>query len=153
MNHAGAMARPDPLDNLLIGVGLGESLGHRVDQLIRRDAIITDHLWLRPEFGIERKERVEHHIAVIARHIGGRPHGVEDAQIVAHDEAQGLDIGGSRPGTETKPGEARCTRSHRKITTRHPMSHSRPPPLEVTQKGRSKNRAKGDRDLEPADAP
>jgi len=61
-----------------------------VNQLVGRDAVIADHLRVRLEFGIEREQRVEHHVGVIARGIGGRPHRVEDAQIVPHDQAQGL---------------------------------------------------------------
>jgi hypothetical protein len=58
-----------------------------VNQLVGRDAVIADHLRVRLEFGIEREERVEDHVGVIAGGIGGRPHWVEDAQIVPHDKA------------------------------------------------------------------
>src|SRR5271166_5656007 len=47
-----------------------------------------DHLRLRLEILIERKQRVEDQIAEIAGDIGGRPNRVDAAQIGLRDEAQ-----------------------------------------------------------------
>ena len=44
--------------------------------------MIANHLRLRLELEVEGEQRVEHHVGVIARDIGGRPHRVENAQIV-----------------------------------------------------------------------
>jgi hypothetical protein len=60
-----------------------------------------------------------------------RPISGEDAQIVTVT-AEGLCVGTLCPRAEAK-GEARRTRSDRKLATRHPVSHPRLPPLEVTQ--------------------
>src|SRR6516164_3097798 len=78
-----------------------------VKELVRRDAILTDHLRVRLEFGVERKERIEHHIAVIARDVRRRPYRVENAQIRLRDKAQRVGVGGRGPRGETKAGKAR----------------------------------------------
>ncbi len=107
--------------------------GEVVQQLVCRNAEIADHLRLRLEFRVECEQRVEHHVGVIAGHIGRGPVGVEDAQIVAHDEAQGGWVGGLHRFCGPKGREACCARCQRELTTRHPVSHPGPPLLGLTE--------------------
>jgi hypothetical protein len=61
-----------------------------IDQLVVAGGPAIDHLRLRLEILVERKERVEDQIPEIAGHIGRRPDRVDAAQISLRDEAQGL---------------------------------------------------------------
>ena len=64
--------------------------------------MLADHLRVRLELGIEREQRVEHHIAVVARDISGRPDRVENAQIRTCDKAQRRPASPRRPHAETQ---------------------------------------------------
>jgi hypothetical protein len=89
--------------------------------------------------GGEREERIEHYVAVVARDIGGRPDRVEDAQIVAHDKMEGLAVAG--PYRPTQPGgEGSSAVGQRKLATHHPVRHSRPYRLRVTENACAKIR-------------
>ena len=61
-----------------------------VGQLVVAGSPAIDHLRLRLEILVERKQRVEHQVAEIARDIGGRPDRVDAPQIRLRDKAQGL---------------------------------------------------------------
>src|ERR1700730_4483997 len=76
--------------------------GETVAELVRRDIVVADHLRMRFEFGVERKQRVEHHIAVIAGDVCCRPYRIEHAQIRLGDKTQGLRVGGARRPAQTK---------------------------------------------------
>src|SRR3984893_10063586 len=102
--------------------------GETVAELVRRDIVVADHLRMRLEFGVERKQRVEHHIAVIAGDVCCRPYRIEHAQIRLGDKTQGLRVGGARRPAQTKAGEAHRSRCRREFAPRHPMSHLFPPP-------------------------
>jgi len=58
-----------------------------VGLFVRRDLVIADHLWPRYEFGIDREQSVEHHVAMIARDVGGRPDRVENSEIGLRNKA------------------------------------------------------------------
>ena len=84
-----------------------------VGQLVVADRPAIDHLRLRLEILVERKQRVEDQIAEIARHISRRPDRIDAAQIGLRDEAQGL-----RPGLRV--ARARSQREgERRRASRH----------------------------------
>jgi hypothetical protein len=72
---------------------------------------------MRPEFRIQRKERIEHHIGVVPRDIGGGAHRVENTQIVPHDEAQRFCADGPRPRAKPKAARLAAFAVRTKFTT------------------------------------
>src|ERR1700730_17250313 len=82
---------------------------------------------MRLEFGVEREERVEHHVAVVAGDVRGRPDRVEHAQIRLSDKTQGFCLRGLRSSTKADGSETRRPCGRRKFATRHPVSHPVPP--------------------------
>src|SRR5262249_28567798 len=54
--------------------------------------MLADHLRLRRELGVDRKQRVEDAVTVVAGDVGGGPDRVEDAQIRLCDEFQRLPV-------------------------------------------------------------
>jgi len=83
-----------------------------VSQLVVADRPAVDHLRLRLEILVERKQRVEDEVAKIACHIGCRPDRIDAAQIGLRDEAQGR-----RPGLRLArtgdQSEGECCRGSR----------------------------------------
>ena len=86
-----------------------------IGELVGRDAVLADHLRMRRELGVDREQRVEHHVAVIAGDVGGRPDRVEHAQIRLRDKAQGLRVGRAGPRAKTVGGERRRPGGDRRI--------------------------------------
>jgi hypothetical protein len=78
---------------------------------------------MRRELGVDREQRVEHHVAVIARDVGGGPNRVEHAQIRLRDETQGLCVGCT--GIPAEAAAGRCCRAggNPEFTTCQPVRH------------------------------
>ncbi len=58
-----------------------------IAELVRRFVELADHLRVRLELRVNREQRVEHHVAVIAGHIGRRPDRVEHLDVGLWNEA------------------------------------------------------------------
>src|ERR1700751_398012 len=99
---------------------------------------------MRLELGVERKQRVEYHIAVIARDVGGRPDRIEHAQIRLGDKAQGLLIGGPPAPARSEAGAGRPPGRDCEFTTCYSASHPSSPPMGLLSCNlNSKNRTNG----------
>ena len=94
-----------------------------VVELVRRDLELADHLGLRPELGVDREQRVEHHVAVVAGDVGRRPDRIEHLHIGLRDKAQGLRAGTLSLGFEPGGGEGCRPCGDTEFATRHPVSH------------------------------
>src|SRR5262252_911762 len=94
-----------------------------IGELVGRYGVLANHLRVRRELGIDREQRIEHHVAVVAGDVCGGPNRVENAQIRLRNKAQSLCCI-RRPSAKTMGGERRRTGSSRELATRHPMSHS-----------------------------
>src|SRR5262245_34751904 len=66
-------------------VAQGEDVLHAV----WRHAPLLDHLRLDPMLLVRAEEGVVHEIAVIARDVAGRPHGIQDLQVGLRREPEG----------------------------------------------------------------
>jgi hypothetical protein len=99
-----------------------------ISELIRRDAVIADHLRMRREFGVDREQVVEHAIAVVAGDVGGGPDRIENAQVGLRDEAQCLPVvrGAGRP-VRHRYGERSRRRRLAEIAAGQMILHGRPP--------------------------
>jgi len=75
---------------------------------------------------VECEELIEHHVAVVARDVGGRPDRVEHSQIAPPDKREGLAVADPYRPTQPKGSEGSCVRGQLKLATRHPVRHSRP---------------------------
>ena len=95
--------------------------GKAVDQLVRRDVVVPDHLRLRPELGVERKWCVEHHVAVRAGDAGSRPDRVEHAKIRRSNQTKRLCTGALRPRAKSKSGKPAAANSRRVIPSAIPF--------------------------------
>ncbi len=61
-----------------------------VGELVARELPLVHHLRLDLEFGVGREQRVVHHVAVVARDVGGGRDRIQDAQVGLRDELQDL---------------------------------------------------------------
>jgi len=95
-----------------------------VIEFVRRFLGTLDHLRVRLELRVDREQRVEHHVTVIAGDVGRRPDRIEHPHIGLRDEAQGLVVGALGPGTQTQAREARRPGADPEFATRHSVSHS-----------------------------
>jgi len=61
----------------------------RVLQAVLRHGDVIDHLWLDPKRLVRAEEGVVHKVAVVARHVGGRPDRIHDLQVGLCNEPEG----------------------------------------------------------------
>ena len=94
-----------------------------VEELVRRDAEIADHLRMRLELRVERKQRVEHHVAVVARDVRCRPDRIEHMQIRLGDEPQRLRVAALSARCEAVSGQCRRAGGYSEFSTCQPVSH------------------------------
>jgi hypothetical protein len=100
-----------------------------VVEIVRRDLEPVDHLRVRLELRVDREQRVEDHIAVIARNIGRRPDRIEHLHIGLRDKSQRLCFGCLGAGAHPKSGKACRTDRRGKFAPRDSVSHPRSPPF------------------------
>ena len=121
LERTGAVAAADPLAVVKFeAVAQGET----IEKLVRRDRVVGDHLRPRRELVVERKQGVEHHVAMVSRDVGRGPDRIEDAQIRLGDEAQGLAVGGPGGCAEGPAAKARGTRRRGKFAAGHGAGHA-----------------------------
>ena len=94
-----------------------------ISELVGRNAVVADHLRVRRELGVDREQRVEHHVAVVSRDVCGRPHRIEDAQIRLGDKAQRLGTGTLGRCFEAPGDKGRCPRGDPEFATRQSVRH------------------------------
>jgi hypothetical protein len=105
-----------------------------IGQLVGRNAVIADHLRMRRKLGVDREQRIEHHVAVVARNVGGGPDRIQHPQIRLRDEAQSLRVGRAGIPAKAAAGQGRRRGGDPEFTTCQPVKHPYLRRFELTSK-------------------